>query len=96
MNLTDLSYEEEAGFPRPRKIEVKKESKAGSKRAELIERTLQFLGPYKGKPRNPKVFAMRVSFLSVDDLEYMLSTSKAWVKNPQACWWTIFNKSKPK
>ena len=92
----DLESEESAGLPRPRQREERKESKANSKRAFLIEDTLKFLGPYKGKPRNPKVFAIRVSWLKDEDLEYMLSVSRAWTKNPVACWWTIFNSYKPK
>ena len=92
-------YEEEQEliYLQPRKREEVKESKANSKRAELLERTLQFLGPdKKGKPRSPKAFGSIVCWLKDEDLEYMLSVSKAWQKNPRACWWSIFNKNKPK
>ena len=92
----DLESEEEAGFPRPRQRIERKVSRANSKRAELIQRTLEFLGTYKGKPFNPKVFAIRTSHLSEDDLEYMLSSSKQFKPNPQACFWKILKESMPK
>ena len=92
----DIYEEELSGLPAPRKLEVKKETKANSKRAELIERTLQFLGPYKGKPRNPKVFAIKVSFLKEDDLEYMLSVAKAWTKNGPALYFKLLKQATPK
>lgn len=91
MNLQQQIDEELAGLPAPRKrIEVKP-SKANSRRAELLERCLLFLN-YK----QPKVFAIRTSHLSIDDLEYMLSASKAWLKNPQACFWKMLKESIPK
>ena len=92
-----MNFEEEFEEPTPRKrIEVK-ESHANSKRAELIERTLMFLGKNKqGKPFNPKVFAIRTSFLSTEDLEYMLSSAKQFKPNPRACWWKILKESTPK
>ena len=93
----DIYEEESAGLPRPRKPEVQRLTKSNSKRAELIERTLLFLGKnQQGKPFNPKVFAIKVSFLKENDLEYMLSVAKAWTKNGPACWWKIFNESKPR
>ena len=91
MNLTDRTYEDEAGLPRPRPKEVKLESKANSRRAELLGRCLLFLN-YK----QPKVFAIRCSHLKEEDLDYMLSASKAWLKNPQACFWKMLKDSTPK
>ena len=91
MNLTDLSLEEQAGFPRPRKQEVRKESKANSKRAELLGRCLEFL-----KYKQPKVFAIRTAHLKEADLEYILSSAKQFKPNPQACFWKILKESQPK
>ena len=89
--ILDLESEESAGLPRPRKREERKESKANSKRAELLSRCLLFLN-YK----QPKVFAIRTSHLSEDDLEYMLSASKAWTKNGPALFWKMLKDSIPK
>lgn len=89
--ILDIYEEENAGFPRPRKQEVRKESKANSKRAELLSRCLLFLN-YK----QTKVFAIRTSHLSEDDLEYMLSASKAWTKNGPALFWKMLKESTPK
>ena len=83
--------EEEVYAPRARFPEKYKLSKANSRRAELQERILTFLN-YK----NPKVFGIRTAHLSVDDLEYMLSASKQFKPNPQACFWKILKESTPK
>lgn len=95
MNLQDLEQleaeEESLAYLTPRKPEPRIETKANSRRAELLGRCLLFLD-YK----QPKVFAIRTSHLSVDDLEYMLSASKAWKKNPQACFWKMLKDSTPK
>ena len=89
--MTPYEEEQELIYLQPRKrIEVK-ETKANSKRAELLSRCLLFLN-YK----QPKVFAIRTSHLSEDDLEYMLSVSKAWTKNGPALFWKMLKESIPK
>ena len=87
----DIYEEESAGLPAPRRREERKETKANSKRAELLSRCLLFLN-YK----QTKVFAIRCSHLKEEDLDYMLSASKAWLKNPQACFWKMLKDSQPK
>lgn len=89
--ILDLEHEESAGLPTPRKREERKETKANSRRAELLSRILTFL-----RYKNPKVFAIRVSHLSVDDLEYMFSASKAWKVNGPALFWKLLKDSTPK
>ena len=83
--------EDEVYTPKARFPEKYKLSKANSRRAELLERCLDFLS-YK----NPKVFGIRTAHLSVDDLEYMLSSAKQFKPNPQACFWKILRESTPK
>jgi len=90
MNLNQLELEEQAGLPRPRKLEIRKESKANNRRAELLSRCLTFLD-YK----NPKVFAIKVSHLDVETLEWILSISKAWKINGKALFWSKVKQSKP-
>ena len=87
----DIYEEESAGLPAPRKREERKETKANSKRAELLSRCLLFLN-YK----QAKVLAIRTSHLSEDDLEYMLSSAKQFKPNPQACFWKILRDSQLK
>ncbi len=82
---------EETYVPRPRKPVERKESKANSRRAELLERCLLFLDY-----RQPKVFAIRTAHLSIDDLEYILSVSRAWKKNPKALFWKMLRDSTPR
>ena len=93
--ILDLEHEESAGLPAPRKREEQKVSKANSKRAELLSRILVFLNY-----RQPKVLAIRTSHLSEDDLEYMLSSARAWNKNgleaSQRLFWKMLKESIPK
>lgn len=78
--------------PKPRKVEKPRPvSKATSRRGELQERCMLFLG-YKNKA----LFGIKTAHLSVDDLEYVLSSAKQFKPNPQACFWKILKESTPK
>ena len=90
-----MTYEEEFDEPIPRQRVPEKISNANSRRAELLGRCLMFLN-YK----QPKVFAIRTSHLSCDDLEYVLSSARAWNKNgmeaSQRLFWKMLKESIPK
>ena len=87
----DIYEEESAGLPAPRKREEKKESKANSKRAELLGRCLLFLDY-----NNPKLFAIKVAHLDIETIEWMLSISQAWKVNGKALFWKKVKESLPK
>ncbi len=87
-----LSEEEPDLVPRPRRVEKERPiSKATSQRGELLERCMKFLG-YNNKP----LFGIKTAHLSVDDLEYVLSSAKQFKPNPRACFWKILRESTPK
>ena len=89
--MTEEFLENDYDIPTPRKVVREVQSKATSQRAELQERCLKFLN-YK----QPKVFGIRTAHLTVDDLEYMLSASRAWLKNGPALFWKMLRESTPK
>ena len=77
--------------PKPRFEKPRPVSKATSRRGELLERCMNFLD-YKNKD----LFGMKTSHLSVDDLEWLLSISKAWKVNGPALFWKKIKESTPK